>query len=107
MSLDVTLVAIRPKEVYTSNITHNLGAMAKVAGIYQVLWRPEENGITHAGQLIEPLDRGLAVLQGDPDYFKQHNPANGWGDYNALVSFVKDYLAACIADPDAEIDISR
>ena len=34
MSLDVTLTAVRPTEVYSANITHNLW-MAEEAGIYQ------------------------------------------------------------------------
>ena len=41
--------------VYSANITHNLTKMADEAGIYECLWRPEEIGITKAGQLIEPL----------------------------------------------------
>ncbi len=31
-------------EVYSANITHNLGEMADKAGIYYALWRPEEKG---------------------------------------------------------------
>ena len=34
MSLDVDLVVMQPYSVFTSNITHNLGPMAKQAGIY-------------------------------------------------------------------------
>ena len=52
MSLDVTLTAVRPTEVYSANITHNLGLMAEEAGIYQPLWRPEELGIKTAAGLI-------------------------------------------------------
>lgn len=48
MSLDVYLTATRPTEVCALNITHNLGRMAKEAGIYQHLWRPEEIGVTKA-----------------------------------------------------------
>jgi hypothetical protein len=35
-------------EVFDYNITHNLGEMAKAAGIYMELWRPEEIGIIKA-----------------------------------------------------------
>jgi len=38
---------------------------------------------------------------------KKHNPKNGWGDYEGLVRFVKEYLKACIDYPDAEIKVSR
>lgn len=36
------------------NSTHNLNNMAKAAGLYQVLWRPEEIGISTASQIIAP-----------------------------------------------------
>lgn len=107
MSLDVSLEAMRVVSVYESNITHNLNSMAREAGIYMHLWRPDEIGITTAEQLIEPLTAGLALLESDPDRFKRLNPENGWGSYGALVVFVRDYLEACKENPDAKVEVSR
>jgi hypothetical protein len=107
MSLDVWLTAIRPTEVFDYNITHNLNKMAGEAGIYECLWRPDEIGISKAEQLIELLRAGLDLLEGDPERFKGFNPANGWGDYDGLVRFVKAYLRACEENPDATISVSR
>lgn len=107
MSLDVYLEAVRPSEVYWANITHNLGKMAAEAGIYQHLWRPEEIGITKAGQLIEPLRNAVALLKADPARFEQHNSPNGWGMYEHFVPFVEQYLAACVENPDATVRVSR
>lgn len=107
MSLDVYLNAVRPTTVYTRNITHNMGRMAEAAGIYKHIWRPEELNIKTAGELIEPLTEGLARLKANPVHFRQFNPANGWGNYENLVKFVDEYLDACIADPDATIEVSR
>lgn len=107
MSLDVYLTAMRPKCVYERNITHNLNGMAEAAGIYYALWRPEEIGIETAAQLIEPLRAGLALLRSDPERFKKFNPDNGWGDYDGLVDFVSEYLAACEANPDAKVEANR
>ena len=107
MSLDVYLTATRPVEVYESNITHNLNKMAMEAGIYEALWRPEEIGITHAEQLIEPLTEGLAKLKADPDHYQKFNSPNGWGMYEHFVPFVEDYLNACKENPDAEVNVSR
>ena len=92
---------------YEANITHNLNAMAEAAGIYQHLWRPEEIGIDHAEQLVEPLTAGLKLLRDYPDKFKAFNPANGWGNYDNLVSFVRKYLAACREHPEAKVSVSR
>lgn len=54
MSLDVTLTDPSGTVLYEANITHNLNKMAAEAGIYECLWRPDEHGITHARQIIDP-----------------------------------------------------
>ena len=107
MSLDVYLTATRPTEVFWANITHNLNKMAEAAGIYEALWRPEEIGITQAGQLIEPLSVGLEKLKADPMYYCQFNAVNGWGTYENFVPFVEKYLEACRENPDAEVRACR
>ena len=107
MSLDVDLMVMRKVSIYSSNITHNLGKMAKDAGIYQHLWRPEELGISKAKELIEPLTKGLGLLKSDPERFEAFNAENGWGLYKHFVPFVEDYLNACIANPNAKISVSR
>lgn len=94
-------------EVFTANITHNLNTMAKEAGIWWHLWRPDETEITHARQLIQPLKRGLQALQDDPAHFRSFNPKNGWGTYEGLISFVSEYLQACKQYPDATVEVSR
>lgn len=94
-------------EVYWRNITHNVGRMANEAGIYEHLWRPDEIGITKAVDLIEPLQKGLALLISDPTRFKAFNPYNGWGSYEGLIEFVTEYLVACEENPTATVHVSR
>lgn len=107
MSLDVTLSATRPVEVYWSNITHNLNNMAKEAGIYECVWRPEEVGIEYAGQLIEPLKKGIELMESDPDRFKVFSASNGWGTYDQFLPWLKKYLRACEENTDAIVSVSR
>lgn len=107
MSLDVYLTRNQPVTVYSDNITHNLGPMAKAAGIYMHLWRPEEIGIVYARDLIAPLREGLLRLHADPDHFRTFDSANGWGVYQNLVAFVASYLRACEECPDATVEASR
>ena len=107
MSLDVSLSEMRMTEIYSANITHNLVDMALEAGLYQQLWRPEELGITKAGDLIQPLTVGLALLKSDPTRFEKFNASNGWGLYKHFVPFVEKYLRACQDNPDAEVNVSR
>lgn len=122
MSLDVSLISHKKVTIeclccglthkdyatlYESNITHNLNVMAKEAGIYQELWRPEELDITTAKQLIEPLTIGLKKLKDNPVYYKQFDAPNGWGIYDHFVPFVEHYLDACISNKEAIINVSR
>lgn len=93
--------------VFGGNITHNLGKMAHAAGLYQVLWRPEEINFTKAHQLIPILKEGVLELLMEPDKYKEFNHENGWGTYESLVQFVIDYLRACKKYPEAEVEVSR
>ncbi len=113
MSLDVSLLDTccdkckRKDEVYSANITHNLGRMADAAGIYKALWRPEDIEAKQAKDIITILEKGLANLKARPDYFKQFDAPNGWGLYVHFVPFVENYLEACRASPEAYIEVSR
>jgi hypothetical protein len=107
MSLDVYLTETSPHTVYDANITHNLNRMAEAAGIYKHLWRPDEIGIVHAKELIEPLRDGVAALKADPAKFEKLNASNGWGKYEHFLPFVENYLAACEEHPDALVNVSR
>jgi hypothetical protein len=103
----VALAGEQSDVVYEANVTHNLNRMADAAGIYQVCWRPEELGLTKAGQLVPLLRAGLDYLRADPVFFRQYNPSNGWGTYEGFVEWVAAYLAACEANPDADVSVSR
>lgn len=107
MSLDIDLYAMKRTSVFEANITHNLGAMASAAGIYDCLWGAPENGFTQAGQLIEPLTAGIAAMKADPEKFIALEPENKWGTYARFVPWLEVLLEACIANPEAEIVISR
>lgn len=106
MSLDFSLY-IGGDEVYSRNITHNLTKMADAAGIYTVLWRPDENGITKAHHCIKPLTEGLLDLISRRAHYEQYNSPNGWGLYRHFVPFVADVLMACADHPDADVEVSR
>jgi hypothetical protein len=94
-------------ELYNGNVTHNLTDMAREAGLYELLWHPEEVGIERGEQLVAPLSEGLERLRADPERFKEHNPSNGWGDYDVFVTFVAEYLDACSRHPEANVRVWR
>lgn len=113
--------------LYGNNITHNLGKMADMAGIYEALWRPhrlkegynieegnhkeewafEESTITVAEEIITILEKGLKDLKERPEYFKKFDSPNGWGTYTHFVPFVEKYLEALKEYPKAIVITSR
>jgi len=88
-------------------MTHNMTAMADEAGIYDCLWRPEENGYQTAGQIIPVLEAGIKAMEADSVRFKAFNPKNGWGDYTVFLQWLKKVLAACEKNPDYEIEANH
>jgi hypothetical protein len=93
--------------VFDANVTHNLHEMADAAGIYEACWNPEEIGITKAGQLVDPLRKGLAWLKANDAEARKYDSPNGWGLYRNFVPWVERYLAACEKYPEATIGVSR
>jgi hypothetical protein len=117
MSLDINLVVTQPVSIYSNNITHNLGVMASAVTLdsgmnpeltlYDVLWRPDEHGFQQALDIVDLLEQALEIMERDCDRLHELNPENGWGDYDGLVRFVRDYLRACEANPQAVIEVCR
>ena len=131
MSLDVYLkdptASYDTNPLYDANITHNLGEMAREAGIYEALWRPHrlvegydideknhtaewefENSVKiKAKDIIEIIEKGLNELKAKPEYFKQFDSPNGWGIYDHFVPFVEKYLKALKKYPEAIVKTCR
>ena len=81
--------------------------MAEEAGIYAAVWRPEENGITTAGELIGPLEAAIAAMVADPPRFERHNSPNGWGLYENFVPWLRALLGARRENPSLQFMASR
>lgn len=107
MSLDVYLTQTDQVEVFSANITHNLGTMAEAADIYLACWHPEEIGVTKAWQLIPLLRDGLRKLKADPEKYKAYDDPDGWGTYSDFVLWIERYLASCKEFPEANVSVSR
>lgn len=104
MSLTIYLIK-NGETIYRGNITHNLNVMSFKLGVYDALWRAKKN--TKAKQLIELLTEAIKKMKKDPSYYRQFNPANGWGDYEGFLKFLKEILVACCNHPDAIIEVER
>ncbi|QHM90269.1 hypothetical protein [Acetobacter pasteurianus] len=94
-------------EVFSTSLTHNLGLMAREAGLYGVMWHPEENGIITASDIIPHLEKGLITLVIEKERMKPYNPSNGWGSYDLLFSVTQEYLRAAHKFPEAKVEVCR
>ena len=107
MSLDIYLETENGELIHDQNITHNLGRMAEEGGFYGVLWHPEENGVTKASDLIEPLYNGICAMLKEPKRFEAHNASNGWGLYENFLPWLIRLLRACQDNPECKVSVSR
>lgn len=106
MSLDVYLGRDSDDYLYSRNLTGNLGKMAREAGLYEYLWRPQTQGISQARDLIDPLAAGVMLLATQKARFQVFDAPNGWGKWEDLLLFCADYLQACREHPDAPVTVS-
>lgn len=110
MSLDIYFkdpTATYAGTLSSRNITHNLGEMAKEAGVYQHLWHPEDIGVSIAEQLIGPLEGAIKKMKAHPEYFKSFDSLNGWGTYRDFLPWLEEVLDDCRHYPKALISVSR
>ena len=109
MSLDISLEieVTEYKDVFSSNITHNLTDMAKEAGIYMHVWRPDEIGLCFAEDIVEPLESAIKEMKKEPERFRKHDAPNGWGTYSQFLPWLVELLEACKENPKAKISTSR
>jgi hypothetical protein len=77
--------------------------MASAAGIYEAMWRPGERT---AGDFIDRLENGIALLIDNPRTYRGFDPENGWGTYEDLLDFAHSFLDACIRHPKAKVRAS-
>jgi hypothetical protein len=58
------------------------------------------------GDIVEQLERAVDDMIARPDFYRQWNPANGWGDYEGALRYLAGIEAYCRAYPKARLRIS-
>lgn len=91
-------------DVFEANITHNVAAMFKEAGAYEILWHGDGKSATEA---LPILKEALRRMQSSPEHFAKFNASNGWGTYEQSVSWLKSVIEGCEYNPFALIYCSR
>jgi hypothetical protein len=103
MSLNVVLINDSVR-VFDENITRSLNRMTEEAGLYNVIWHPDEINASVASDLVDALVSGLRDLKTDRDRF---SGLSNYGTVEDLTRFVESYLVACLIWPDAKISVYR
>lgn len=109
-TLTKTRVGMPMEKVWSRNITHNLGRMARQVevadglSLYDVMWHPEDHFERVTTKEVFPLlMKGACELRRHPDKYSEFNPENGWGNYNGLLDFALEYAGACLENPNCII----
>lgn len=96
---------------WTGNITHNLGKMAsnvmpdgKPYTLYSLLWGGKYK---NCRDLIGKLHVCILYMMMNKEELKKYNPENGWGTYEQLLEFTKEFQMACIDNQDCKIEIDK
>jgi len=85
-----------------NNMTSNLAKMWTAAGcpIKDLSGKPAFVFLPH-------LEMAIHNLKADPEHFQQYNPPNGWGDYDACLSYLKWLAKACRRNLFATVSVSH
>jgi hypothetical protein len=86
------------------NYTHNVVPMWLEAGVYTALY---ESFGHLAVEYLEVLAAGIADMETRPDVYRQLNPANGWGDYDTALPWLRRWWEACCKYPQAFVGSSK
>ena len=121
MSLDIYLTyhypqcdccgrEVEDKEVWTGNITHNLTEMAKhvqagqsTASLYDLLWGDNYSKNNEAWEYWGGLAKCIEYMELNKDDLRGYEPENGWGDFDTLLRFTREFYNACVQYEDATV----
>jgi len=84
---------------YTSNVA---GMWTEALG-----YRLADLNDKTAEDYAEDLKRAVIAMEADPVKYELMEPANGWGDYEGALAYLRRLRNACLAHPKAQIRISH
>lgn len=102
--LEIDTGGPEPATVYEiGNYTSNVARMwAKALG-----YRLADLHGKGAAESLPELERGVAAMESDPDGYRDMNPANGWGDYDGALDYLRQLRDGCARHPRTTIYISH
>lgn len=98
---NINEVEYETNTIWSGNITHNLGQMARNVPIndktlYDYLWHPGVLNFKYVDQkYIDGIKIGYEYLKNNKTDLEKFNSPNGWGTYETLLNFTKS-LNECL-----------
>ena len=110
MSYDIEVLV--SKTIHEDNYTSNVGIM-----YHEAFHKVKEGELNYYPNFMEAMNAGrkealktisliLKELTSNADYYRNMEPANGWGNYDGAVKFLSDTLHALIHTDDSYVRIS-
>ncbi len=89
----------------------NLGYTSNVADMYFKAFDKLDNGIRSLDGMDgrtahHHLTRAIADMKALPEFYKDMNPSNGWGNYFGALKVLETLLEWCKKAPKARIEIN-
>lgn len=89
------------------NITHNLGAMFRAAGIdWHDYYAADGNGGRLASEMLPEAVLAYFRLKNEPEDFKHLDAPNGWGVVANAIDFLERLIRDLAKHPDGVVEVS-
>jgi len=88
------------KELASFNHTSNTAQMWREAGCDLAAFHGKL-----ASELAPVLLQALVAIQDNSDYYRRHEPSNGWGTLKSTVQFLNRIYLTCLANPNAVVGV--
>jgi hypothetical protein len=107
VSADIWIEAADCCAAHDHNVTHNLAAMFRAAGVdWHDYYEHDGNGGRTAAEMLPEVVTAYLRLKRGPEDFKQYEPENGWGDLPGAVNFLERLMGDLAKHPSGVIRVS-
>jgi hypothetical protein len=103
MSLDISINAVRPVEIYETNVTYNLSKM-----YYKCIDKEKGFKYLHGmscKKALPIINEAIKDLVNNKKDYEELNPKNGWGSYEGLLQILREMRKVCEDYPDGDIEV--
>jgi hypothetical protein len=107
VSADIYISAPHCCDAHGHNITHNLAAMFRAAGVnWRDYYEHDGNGGRTAAEMLPEVVTAYCNLRAYPEDYKHLEAENGWGLLTHAVDFLERLMRDLARHPDGIVSVS-